>query len=110
MARRCSDPLTAWLPWLALLLAGLLCAVVPAARAQSGDEIVASTRLYGGTVTLFNTTLTRMGIKTIWVDSLANVEELSRAGQLAGRYADLWLTQWPKLATDQGPEFAGQVL
>lgn len=51
-----------------------------------------------------------LGAKTIWVDSLANVEELSRAGQLAGRYADLWLTQWPKLATDQGPEFAGQVL
>ncbi|MHB1319523.1 MAG: O-acetylhomoserine aminocarboxypropyltransferase/cysteine synthase family protein [Anaerolineae bacterium] len=35
----------------------------------SGDEIVSSTRLYGGTVTLFNTTLTRQGIKTIWVDS-----------------------------------------
>jgi O-acetylhomoserine (thiol)-lyase len=35
----------------------------------AGDEIVASTRLYGGTVTLFNTTLTRMGIKTVWVDS-----------------------------------------
>lgn len=34
-----------------------------------GDEIVASTRLYGGTVTLFNTTLARMGIRTIWVDS-----------------------------------------
>ncbi|NLE45529.1 MAG: O-acetylhomoserine aminocarboxypropyltransferase/cysteine synthase [Chloroflexi bacterium] len=33
-----------------------------------GDEIVASTRLYGGTVTLFNTTLARMGIRTVWVD------------------------------------------
>lgn len=51
-----------------------------------------------------------LGAKTIWVDSLANVEELSRAGQLAGPHADLWLTQWPKLAKDQGPEFAGQVL
>ena len=34
-----------------------------------GDEIVASTRLYGGTVTLLNTTLSRMGIHTTYVDS-----------------------------------------
>ncbi len=34
-----------------------------------GDEIVASTRLYGGTVTYFNTTLPRQGIHTVWVDS-----------------------------------------
>ena len=48
--------------------------------------------------------------RTIWVDSLANVEELSKSGKLAGRYADLWLTQWPELARDGGPEYAGQVL
>jgi O-acetylhomoserine (thiol)-lyase len=35
----------------------------------AGDEIVASTRLYGGTVTLFAATLPRMGIQTRWVDS-----------------------------------------
>ncbi len=34
-----------------------------------GDEIVSSTRLYGGTVTLFTATLPRMGITTRWVDS-----------------------------------------
>jgi O-acetylhomoserine (thiol)-lyase len=34
-----------------------------------GDEIVATTRLYGGTVTLLSTTLPRMGVKTVWVDS-----------------------------------------
>lgn len=51
-----------------------------------------------------------LGARTIWVDSLANVEELSRAGRLAGPHADLWLTQWPALATEQGPKFAGQVL
>lgn len=34
-----------------------------------GDEIVSSTRLYGGTVTLFTNTLPRMGITTRWVDS-----------------------------------------
>ena len=35
----------------------------------AGDEIVSSSRLYGGTVTLFNDTLSRMGIRTVWVDS-----------------------------------------
>jgi O-acetylhomoserine (thiol)-lyase len=34
----------------------------------AGDEIVASTRLYGGTVTLLANTLSRMGIHTVWVD------------------------------------------
>lgn len=36
---------------------------------REGDEIVSTTRLYGGTVTLFNDTLPRMGIRTVWVDS-----------------------------------------
>ena len=48
--------------------------------------------------------------RTIWVDSLANVEKLSKSGQLAGKYADLWLTQWPELARESGPEYAGQLL
>jgi UDP-N-acetylglucosamine:LPS N-acetylglucosamine transferase len=51
-----------------------------------------------------------LGARTIWVDSLANVEQLSRAGQMAGRYAHLWLTQWPVLAREDGPRFAGQVI
>ena len=34
-----------------------------------GDEILSTTRLYGGTVTLFTNTLSRMGIRTVWVDS-----------------------------------------
>jgi UDP-N-acetylglucosamine:LPS N-acetylglucosamine transferase len=51
-----------------------------------------------------------LGARTIWIDSLANVEQLSRAGQMAGRYAHLWLTQWPVLAKEGGPRFAGQVI
>jgi O-acetylhomoserine (thiol)-lyase len=35
---------------------------------SGGDEIVSTTRLYGGTVTLLSNTLPRMGIHTIWVD------------------------------------------
>lgn len=51
-----------------------------------------------------------LGAKTIWVDSIANAEELSLAGQKAGRHADLWLTQWPEVARPAGPFFAGSVL
>jgi len=39
-----------------------------------------------------------IGAKTIWLDSIANAEELSMSGRIAGRFADLWLTQWPHLA------------
>lgn len=34
-----------------------------------GDEIVSSTRLYGGTSTLFSATMARRGITTRWIDS-----------------------------------------
>ena len=50
-------------------------------------------------------------MKTIWVDSIANAEDLSMSGQKAGRCADLWLTQWPDLVSpDGGPEYWGNVL
>ena len=48
--------------------------------------------------------------RTVWVDSIANVERLSMAGTIVRRHADLWLTQWPHLATKDGPSFAGAVL
>lgn len=50
------------------------------------------------------------GSKTIWLDSIANAEELSMSGRLAGRCVDLWLTQWPHLAKENGPHFRGAVL
>ncbi|MAM92930.1 MAG: hypothetical protein CMI15_15890 [Opitutaceae bacterium] len=48
--------------------------------------------------------------KTIWIDSIANAEELSLSGQKAGKYADLWLTQWEHLAKPGGPHYYGNVL
>ena len=47
--------------------------------------------------------------RTIWVDSLANVEELSMSGRLASRSADLCLTQWPHLASGR-VSYEGAVL
>ena len=50
------------------------------------------------------------GARTVWVDSMANAEELSLSGQQARRHADLWLTQWEHLAKPDGPHFLGSVL
>lgn len=51
-----------------------------------------------------------LGARVVWVDSIANAEELSMSGMKAGSFADLWLTQWPHLARDGGPECFGSVL
>lgn len=52
-----------------------------------------------------------LGAKTIWLDSIANVEEVSMSGRLVRKYADLWLTQWPHLAGEEdGPQYAGAVI
>ncbi len=53
-----------------------------------------------------------LGARTIWLDSIANVEEMSMTGRLVRRWADLWLTQWPHLAEgaeggDKGDAGAG---
>ncbi len=45
-----------------------------------------------------------LGARTIWIDSLANAEELSLSGKLAGASADLWLTQWEDLVGSENPE------
>ena len=48
--------------------------------------------------------------RTVWIDSIANVERLSLSGERAGKFADLWLTQWPHLASPEGPRYEGDVL
>ena len=50
-----------------------------------------------------------LGKKTIWLDSIANAEELSLSGQKAGKHADLWLTQWEDLAKPDGPHYYGNI-
>lgn len=48
--------------------------------------------------------------RTLWIDSIANIDEMSMSARLARRYTDLWLTQWPHLASPDGPHYAGAVL
>jgi hypothetical protein len=51
-----------------------------------------------------------LGVRTVWIDSVANIEEMSLSGLKAGRAAHLWLTQWSHLAKPDGPHYRGSVL
>lgn len=42
-----------------------------------------------------------LGAKTIWIDSIANVEKVSLSGRIAIWFADRVYTQWPELATSR---------
>ena len=50
------------------------------------------------------------GCKTCWIDSMANVERLSLSGERAGKWCDLWLTQWEHLEDGHGPVHAGSLV
>jgi UDP-N-acetylglucosamine:LPS N-acetylglucosamine transferase len=51
-----------------------------------------------------------MFARTLWLDSIANVDELSRSGRMVRRFATHWLTQWEHLVVPGGPAFWGKVL
>lgn len=51
-----------------------------------------------------------VGARTIWIDSIANSEEPSKAGKLAMRVAHVWLTQWPHLAASGAGRCLGAVI
>ncbi|WP_374278298.1 hypothetical protein [Azonexus sp.] len=51
-----------------------------------------------------------LGAKTVWLDSIANVEAISMSGRKVRNFADLWLTQWPEVACAEGCAYKGAVL
>lgn len=50
------------------------------------------------------------GARTLWIDSVANGEELSMCGKLSKRIAHECWTQWEHLAAGQKPRYFGAVL
>jgi UDP-N-acetylglucosamine:LPS N-acetylglucosamine transferase len=50
-----------------------------------------------------------LGIKTIWIDTIASAEKLSLSGRIALKFVDRLYTQWPDLS---GPKiiYAGNIL
>lgn len=51
-----------------------------------------------------------IGARTLWIDSVANGEELSMCGRLSRRFAHQCWTQWEHLAGEQSPRYHGAVL
>jgi len=72
-------------------------------------DVVVTTGSAPGLVCLALAKLLRVR-RTVWIDSIANVERLSTSGRQARRFADAWLTQWPHLAAPGGPAYWGAVL
>lgn len=75
---------------------------------RTRPEVVVSTGASPGFFAMLFGRLLRR--KTIWVDSIANVDELSLSGQQARRFADLWITQWEHLSRPQGPKYFGSLV
>ena len=95
---------TSWTPWAMLVLGLQMFSAVIRIR----PSVVITT---GAAPGLFGLVAGKLiGARTVWLDSIANVDELSRSGRLARRFADVWLTQWQHLAGAGGPEYAGKVL
>ncbi len=95
---------TRWNKFALVLLAVRLLIVVLRVR----PDVVVSTGAAPGYFALRFGKL--LGARTVWLDSIANVERLSMTGTLVRRYADRWLTQWSHLAAPGGPDFEGAVL
>ena len=51
-----------------------------------------------------------IGARTLWIDSVANGEQLSMCGKLSKRFAHQCLTQWPEVADEPHVKYRGAVL
>lgn len=51
-----------------------------------------------------------MGAKTLWIDSVAQAEEMSSSGRLAKKLSSRTVAQWPDVAKTEGVECWGAVL
>ncbi|MBX2857268.1 MAG: hypothetical protein KTR17_01290 [Cellvibrionaceae bacterium] len=86
--------------WQALCVLGVIIKVRP-------DVVVSTGAAPGFFAILFAKML---GKKTIWIDSIANVHQISLAGEKALRYVDLFITQWEHLAGERGLHYYGSVV
>ena len=88
---------------------GLLVIQLTGILLKERPQVVVTTGSGPGMITL---TLAKMLLrsKTIWIDSIANCERMSSSGLQARRVADIWLTQWPQLQHESGPNYWGAVL
>jgi hypothetical protein len=96
---------TRWDRWGLIILAAQLVRILLIERPQ----VVLTTGAAPGAFALGLSKLL-LRSKTIWIDSIANCEEMSTSGSQVRRFSDVWLTQWPQLQRAGGPEYWGAVL
>lgn len=71
-------------------------------------DVVISTGAAGGFVAI---RIARFfGAKTMFIDSIANVKQLSISARLSVGIADRVLSQWPKVAATTGTEYKGAII
>ena len=71
-------------------------------------DVVVTTGALPGVIALGLAKLLK--VRTVWVDSVANAEEMSLSGKLARRVADHWYSQWEHVAEATGARYAGSIL
>lgn len=87
----------------------LMCAIVAIKIVvKHRPDIVLSTGAAPGYFCLLAGRL--VGARTLWIDSVANGEELSMCGKLSKRTAHECLTQWKHLADGDAVKYRGAVL
>ena len=50
------------------------------------------------------------GVRTLWIDSIANGEHLSTSGRIAKRLAHRCLAQWPGVANEEAIDYWGKII
>ncbi|MDE6040581.1 MAG: oligosaccharide biosynthesis protein Alg14 [Muribaculaceae bacterium] len=92
-----------WNPW---RIAPALSRAVKLLRRHRPDAVLTTGAAPGLVVVLAAKLL---GIRSVWVDSVANAESLSMCGKIASRIATETFTQWPHLV-QTNVQYAGNVL
>ncbi len=95
---------TRWSKWSLVALAVRMFLIVARLR----PDVVVST---GAAPGYFALRIGRwFGARTLWIDSIANVEEVSLSGRRIASHVDAALTQWKHLESTPGFRFRGAVL
>nr|WP_315147217.1 hypothetical protein [uncultured Flavobacterium sp.] len=75
---------------------------------SSKPNVIITTGAAPGLMAIFVGRL--FGVKTIWVDSIANCEQVSMSGKIATKVAHIVYTQWQHLEEGNKVKFQGNIL
>lgn len=92
--------------WDAYKIIPAFCSALNDVRKEN-PSVVITTGAAPGLIVLFAAFC--LGKKTIWIDSIANVNHLSLCGRIAKKFASRFYTQWEELGQN-GVYFAGNVI